>query len=187
MPVHSHSLHTRSALAYPQTPSSPVTHANLVPHRTNPHPTKALGPIALIAHSELSYAAPLAFPHPVLAALSVARLGKRSITWRVAVFPLPNDTRLAGRGAFTRAGEGVSFATGSAGGGSEEMEATAAAWGTVVHVFVDREAQRKSVECSEELRRLVEERGLVVVDGEEVAKSWAPLGAEGKEPVKAKL
>lgn len=100
---------------------------------------------------------------------------------------MPSDTRLAGRGTFAApAGEGLrvegGWAGAGAGAGGEGVEGVAAAWGTVTHVFVEREAQRKSVEVGEGLRRLVEEKGMVVEDDEEVGKSWARgEGAEGGE------
>lgn len=61
------------------------------------------------------------------------------------------------------------------------MGGTAAAWGTVTHVFVDRNEQRRSVVVGEGLRRLVEERMVVGDEEEGVAASWVPTESRGSE------
>lgn len=68
--------------------------------------------IAVVAESGCRYHAPLAFPQTVHAALRVARLGRRSVTWEIGIFAEPAPV------------------------------ARAAAHGFFVHVFVDRRTRR---------------------------------------------
>lgn len=50
-------------------------------------------PIAIVAETRCSYAAPLAFPEPVEVGLAVASLGRSSIRYRIGVFSV--DSQMA--------------------------------------------------------------------------------------------
>ena len=52
-------------------------------------------PIALVAETRCSYAAPLAFPEPVEIGLAVATLGRSSIRYRIGVFAEGAETGAA--------------------------------------------------------------------------------------------
>lgn len=86
------------------------------------------------------------------------------------MFPLPVDSQLAGTGHFLSpdAGDEPELRRDET---REVVNGTAAAYGLVTHVYVDRETQKKTVEVPEKLRRLAEGR-LMVPDGEETGRSW---------------
>ncbi|GAA6019691.1 hypothetical protein JCM11491_004886 [Sporobolomyces phaffii] len=119
-------------------------------------------PIGLIVHSETSFASQLAYPEPVVAAVSIATLSRRKIVWNVALFKARYTTTTTtpegdgGRGEF---GRKVGLVEPPEGKG--EGEATAAAWGTMTHVFVERGGERTKVvdalpaKWTEKLERLV--------------------------------
>lgn len=115
-------------------------------------------PIGLIVHSETSYNSQLSYPDPVIAALAIKELSPRKIVWNIALFSaeqLPEDSPSSS----TKEGEvGLKLRISRDGNGEEEVRA--AAWGTMTHVFVEREGRRKVVEKMPEgwegkLRRLI--------------------------------
>ncbi|GJN93077.1 hypothetical protein Rhopal_006122-T1 [Rhodotorula paludigena] len=153
-------------------------------------------PLGLIVSSNTTYAASLAYPQPVIAALAISRLSERSLTWRVALFageyaPAAESGdrgELSGfeledlcggeqagqeaaqgfeAGANTGArGAGVGRRVRLARSGSGKDEARAAAWGEMVHVFVDAETRRPVERLDEGVRRALE-RLVVAGTGEE--------------------
>ncbi|GAA5886448.1 hypothetical protein JCM6882_001642 [Rhodosporidiobolus microsporus] len=168
-----HAYPSPSSSSSPSSPSSPPS-APPPPH-----------PIGLIASSSLLYASSLAYPHPVVAALAVGKLGRRSVEWSVGLFegeyvPALAEGSGAGEGAggvegfdleaAVGAGEGEGAGQAAAGAGRPVRikggkGARAAAWGPMTHVFVD-EQSRKAIEGFEEGMRGALER-LVVVSKEE--------------------
>ncbi|GAA5902362.1 hypothetical protein JCM8208_007269 [Rhodotorula glutinis] len=153
-----------------------VTNAYLLHHAYPSPPTPR--PIGLIVNSATTYAASVAYPQPVVAALAVSQLGTRSVTWRVALFageyvdPAQEEGTAAGAGAgagerlsaaalsgftlddvqSTRVGAGrrVRLVRPAAGDGDDEPRA--AAYGEMVHVFVDEESRRPVKELDDGMR-----------------------------------
>lgn len=133
-----------------------ITNFYLINHVPRPTPTSP-PPLGLIVSSSTAYASSVAYPSPVIAALGVSSLGKSSVTWRVALFegeyvePAPSSSAaepssLAGWTLqdVTSGNGGVGRqvrlkATSSSGDGEP---ARAAAYGDMVHVFVDPETRR---------------------------------------------
>ncbi|KPV72589.1 uncharacterized protein RHOBADRAFT_39171 [Rhodotorula graminis WP1] len=99
-----------------------VTNAYLL-HHAYPSPP-APRPIGLIVNSATTYAASVAYPQPVVAALAVSHLGTRSVTWRVALFAAEYG----------------------------DDEPRAAAYGEMVHVFVDQDSRRPVKELDDGMR-----------------------------------
>lgn len=123
-----------------------ITHASL-------SPTSLSSPVGLVISSSFSYAAPLTYPSPLLAALSVASLGRSSVTYSVALFDAVDAGTGKGRGELVQGGwEGrvVSSAVKVREGGER-----AACWGSFTHVFVDPKT-RKSVGIPKESREALE-------------------------------
>ncbi|GAA5853455.1 hypothetical protein JCM9279_007243 [Rhodotorula babjevae] len=153
-----------------------ITNAYLL-HHAYPSPP-APRPIGLIVSSSTTYAASVAYPQPVVAALAVSHLGTRSVTWRVALFAGEYVEPWREEGAGVGAGEGraapaelsgftlddVESARGGGGGGAgrrvrlvrpaqgDDDEPRAAAYGDMVHVFVDDESRRPVKELEEGMR-----------------------------------
>lgn len=133
--------------------------------------------------SSTTYAASVAYPQPVVAALAVSHLGTRSVTWRVALFAgeyvepaREGDEGAAGASAREGEDEGraaeaalsgftlADVQSPHAGGGAGRRvrlvrpaagdgEPRAAAYGEAVHVFVDEESRRPVTELEEGMRR----------------------------------
>ncbi|GAA5921046.1 hypothetical protein JCM3775_004067 [Rhodotorula graminis] len=151
-----------------------VTNAYLL-HHAYPSPP-APRPIGLIVNSATTYAASVAYPQPVVAALAVSHLGTRSVTWRVALFAAEyvepaQDERAsaasAGAGERTSAAALSGFTLGDvqsthAGAGRRvrlvrpagegDDEPRAAAYGEMVHVFVDQDSRRPVKELDDGMR-----------------------------------
>ncbi|KDE06500.1 hypothetical protein MVLG_03152 [Microbotryum lychnidis-dioicae p1A1 Lamole] len=110
-------------------------------------------PVGLMVNSSLSFAAPLSFPSPILGALSVSSVSKSSITWQVGLFAaranpdrssISNGTQLAledhSDATFpTRFDSSIQVIPGKDG-----QLPTAAAWGSMTHVFVDEKTRRST-------------------------------------------
>lgn len=118
-------------------------------------------PIGLIVHSETSYNSQLSYPDPIIAGLSISSLSPRKIVWNIALFKadLLEQDEVEVKGEV-----GMKLRISRDEKKGEEMRA--AAWGTMTHVFVEREGRNKVVEklpdgWEEKLRGLVvaEERG----------------------------
>ncbi|APE17024.1 acyl-CoA thioesterase [Mycolicibacterium pallens] len=86
--------------------------------------------LGVVAESGCRYFAELAFPDPLTVGLSVARLGRTSVTYRLAVFASPHDPA----------------------GTDDHPVAAVGHW---VHVYVDRES-RRPVPIPAEIRTLLE-------------------------------
>lgn len=104
----------------------------LVPQSTD-------SPIGLVVSSSFSYAAALEFPAPLLAGLSVTKLGRSSVRYAVALFSAEAVARTSSLEAATATGNGkhadFSFTL--------RMRSTAAAaYGEMTHVFVDPKTRR---------------------------------------------
>ncbi|BGP42843.1 Thioesterase domain-containing protein [Rhodotorula kratochvilovae] len=117
-------------------------------------------PLGLIVSSNTTYASSLAYPQPVIAALAVSKLTARSVVWRVALFggeyAAPSSAgvgdalsghTLADLSGGEGAGRKVRLARGADG-----QDARAAAWGEMVHVFVDPETRRPVKQLGERMR-----------------------------------
>jgi acyl-CoA thioester hydrolase len=115
-----------------------INHAELTPSSPS-------APIGLVVSSTFSYAAPLSYPSPILAALSVQSLGRSSVDYSVALFPAL-DIRTNGTGGRGSFGEGRKV-----GMELERVGEKPATWGVFRHVFVDPETG-KSVEIPEGAR-----------------------------------
>ncbi|GAA5873847.1 hypothetical protein JCM3774_000700 [Rhodotorula dairenensis] len=132
-----------------------ITNFYLINHVPRPTPTSP-PPLGLIVSSSTAYASSVAYPSPVIAALGVSALGKSSVTWRVALFegeyvePASSTTTGHGHGGPNLAGWTLQDATSGSGAGrpvrlkraSDGQPARAAAYGDMVHVFVDPESRR---------------------------------------------
>jgi acyl-CoA thioester hydrolase len=131
----------------------------------------------LIVSSSTSYASSLSYPSPVVAALAVSNLSARSVTWRIALFEGEYVPALEGDKAGQDGGMegfGLEALRDREGGVGRKLrvkrdektgeEVRAAAWGDMVHVFVDEQSRRPLKELDEGLRRALE-RLLVKVDG----------------------
>jgi len=86
--------------------------------------------LGVVAESGCRYYAELKFPDPLAVGLAVERLGRTSVTYRLAVFQAPHDPLAGGDHAVAAVGH----------------------W---VHVYVDRDT-RKPVLIPEEIRALLE-------------------------------
>lgn len=86
--------------------------------------------LGVVAESGCRYYAELRFPDPLVVGLAVTRLGRTSVTYRLAVFQSPHDP---------------------IGSGDHEV----AAVGHWVHVYVDR-ATRRPVPVPDEIRALLQ-------------------------------
>ena len=81
-------------------------------HHASLSPTSLTSPVGLVINSSFSYAAPLTYPSPLLAAMAVQALGKSSVTYSVALFDALDSRaevekekggeRGTGRGEFVR-------------------------------------------------------------------------------------
>lgn len=119
-------------------------------------PSSPTSPIGLIVSSSCTYLAPLTFPAPVLAALTVGRLGRSTVEWRIALWPAKAATaqddgsasRYGTPGVLDRSGAGEVRST-------HRIVGPCAAYGTFTHVFVDP-STRKSVELAPQTRRGLE-------------------------------
>ncbi|GAA5900852.1 Rtp1p [Sporobolomyces salmoneus] len=104
-------------------------------------------PIGLIVHSETSFKGQLSFPEPVLAALSVLELSNRKVVWKVGLFKAEyctsSEDEKEGKGNRGEFGRKVRIVRNGEEG--KEEETTAAAWGTMTHVFVERGGGRNKV------------------------------------------
>ncbi|GAA6057961.1 hypothetical protein JCM3770_000652 [Rhodotorula araucariae] len=115
-------------------------------------------PLGLIVNSSTTYASSLAYPQPVIAALAVSRLSARTVVWRVALFggeyvaPPASDDALAGHTLDDLVGGAGAGRKVRLGRGSDGAEPRAAAWGEMVHVFVDPESRRPVQELEEGMR-----------------------------------
>jgi len=115
-------------------------------------------PIGLIVHSETSYNSQLSYPDPVIAALAIKELSPRKIVWNIALFSAEQLPR-SQKEEEEEEGEVVGMRLRiSRDGDGKEMRA--AAWGTMTHVFVEREGRRKVIDKMPEgwegkLRRLI--------------------------------
>ncbi|GAA5832077.1 hypothetical protein JCM11251_002809 [Rhodosporidiobolus azoricus] len=152
--------------AYPSAPSSSSSSPSSSAPEPSPHP------IGLITSSTLSYASSLSYPFPVVAALAISTLGRRSVQWSIALFageyiPALKPGEVGGFEMDHVVGKGGEGAEAGAGrrikikGGKE---AKAAAWGKMVHVFVNQD-DRKVIEGFDDGMREALER-LVVSEGE---------------------
>ncbi len=86
--------------------------------------------LGVVAESGCRYYAELRFPDPLAVGLAVARLGRTSVTYRLAVFQAPHDPL----------------------GGGDHGVAAVGHW---VHVYVDR-ATRRPIPIPGEVRMLLE-------------------------------
>ncbi|SCV69370.1 BQ2448_2390 [Microbotryum intermedium] len=103
-------------------------------------------PVGLMVNSSLSFAAPLAFPSPILAALSVSSVSKSSITWQVGLFAARASNSNFGSIGTLAGSSGSSFPKTFASSievveGKDGGVPTAAAWGSMTHVFVDEKTR----------------------------------------------
>ena len=89
--------------------------------------------IGLVVSSSCRYYASVEFPRRLLAGLSIAKCGKSSVTYRLAIF----DAEVLPRGVFDAVATG-NYAAAVAGTGKVE----AACVGFFTHVFVDRVTRR---------------------------------------------
>ncbi|KAK9895132.1 Thioesterase/thiol ester dehydrase-isomerase [Cystobasidium minutum MCA 4210] len=93
-------------------------------------PSSQDAPIGLVVSSSFSYNAPLEFPAPLLAGLSVTKLGKSSVTYGIALFAAKR---------LSRTGDAQ---TGIFDSKLQMISETAAAYGEMTHVFVDPHTRR---------------------------------------------
>ncbi|GAA5877886.1 hypothetical protein JCM1840_002937 [Sporobolomyces johnsonii] len=133
-----------------------ITNQYLLEHcRINVPPS----PIGLLVSSSTSFASSLSYPAPLIAALSVSSLSARTVVWSVALFAAeyvpvscqPGDWtgyELDGHG---EVGRRVRIKR-DAGG----REVKAAAWGTMTHVFVDRDTRRPVERLPDEMSAMLE-------------------------------
>lgn len=89
------------------------------------------GPIGLVVASGCRYHAALAFPQPLVGGLTVAKLGKTSVTYHVGIFASKSSGSSRSEGTETNEGK-------------VEGEGLAAASGFFTHVFVDPVSRRPS-------------------------------------------
>ncbi|KWU44516.1 hypothetical protein RHOSPDRAFT_33844 [Rhodotorula sp. JG-1b] len=130
-----------------------ITNFYLINHVPRPTPTSP-PPLGLIVSSSTAYASSVAYPSPVIAALGVSSLGKSSVTWRIALFEgeyvepasLSSATETSSLAGWTlqdvtsgNGGVGRQVRLKSSSGGEP---ARAAAYGDMVHVFVDPDSRR---------------------------------------------
>ncbi|MCH9667977.1 MAG: acyl-CoA thioesterase [Actinomycetia bacterium] len=90
----------------------------------------AAGWLAVVAESGCRYFAELTFPDPLTVGLAVERIGRTSVTYRLAVFPSPQ-------------------------GATDATDRPVAAVGHWVHVYVDR-ANRRPMPIPEQIGVLLE-------------------------------
>ncbi|GAA5992217.1 hypothetical protein JCM10908_001825 [Rhodotorula pacifica] len=130
-----------------------ITNFYLINHVPRPSPTSS-PPLGLIVSSSTAYASSVAYPSPVIAALGVSALGKSSVTWRVALFEGeyvdPLSSSVAGGSLAGWTLQDVLQSEGGAGrlvrlkkqSQKDGPPPRAAAYGEMVHVFVDPETRR---------------------------------------------
>jgi acyl-CoA thioester hydrolase len=139
---------------FPPSPACTVTpQINHVPRPTPTSPP----PLGLIVSSSTAYASSVAYPSPVIAALGVSSLGKSSVTWRVALFEGEYVDPASSSSSSSSSEETSSLAgwtlqdvmSGNGGVGRQVRLKSrggepprAAAYGDMVHVFVDPESRR---------------------------------------------
>jgi len=111
-----------------------INHCGMVPHSQT-------SPIALAVSADTTYLSSISFPSPVLAALSVVKLGKSSVTYRVGLFEATKKTTVESNGIST-----VRL---------EPTSRTASAFGHFVHVYVDPKT-RRPVEIPAQARQVLE-------------------------------
>ncbi len=138
-----------------------VNHALLTPH----NPTQ---PIGLVVSSSFSYPASLAYPEPLLAGLSISKLGTSSVPYEVGLFSAIDTTGFQGRGRFTtdtltpptegatllgeieRKGEVLSQVN------LKLKTGKAATHGQFVHVFATSDGSQKSTPIPDKARKILE-------------------------------
>lgn len=139
---------------FPPSPACTVTpQINHVPRPTPTSPP----PLGLIVSSSTAYASSVAYPSPVIAALGVSSLGKSSVTWRVALFEgeyvdpaSSSSSSAASEETSSLAGWTLQDVMSGNGGVGRQVRLKssggepprAAAYGDMVHVFVDPESRR---------------------------------------------
>ncbi|GAA97526.1 uncharacterized protein L969DRAFT_83824 [Mixia osmundae IAM 14324] len=100
-------------------------------------PTSTDKPIGLIISSSTTYLSSLAFPSPFMAALSVDKIGRSSVRYRVALFPARAASQTGQSGALAKSEQD------RVGKVSLELEGEqAAAFGELTHVFCDPVSRR---------------------------------------------
>ncbi|KAG0657831.1 hypothetical protein C6P46_006193 [Rhodotorula mucilaginosa] len=133
-----------------------ITNFYLINHVPRPTPTSP-PPLGLIVSSSTAYASSVAYPSPVIAALGVSSLGKSSVTWRVALFEgeyvdpaSSSSSSAASEETSSLAGWTLQDVMSGNGGVGRQVRLKssggepprAAAYGDMVHVFVDPESRR---------------------------------------------
>ncbi|GAA5870448.1 hypothetical protein JCM8547_004034 [Rhodosporidiobolus lusitaniae] len=151
------------------------------PSHPSPPPSSPVTPltqIGLIVDARTTYSSSLSFPQPVVGALAVEKLGRRSVVWKVALFEgeycaSPFSSTAGSGAAEGEIAEGyrLSDALGGADTGEEAGGAgrqvrikrdaagqpvRAAAHGTMTHVFVDRESRAAVEELEERVKKELE-------------------------------
>ncbi|BGP10776.1 hypothetical protein JCM10049v2_006668 [Rhodotorula toruloides] len=129
-----------------------------------PRPPSSPPPLGLIVSSSTSYASSLSYPSPIVAALAVSNLSARSVTWRIALFEGEYVPPLDAGGEVGMDGFSLDSLREGAVGRKVRVkkdeksgeEVRAAAWGEMVHVFVEEESRRPLKEMGEGLRRALE-------------------------------
>ncbi|BGP27072.1 hypothetical protein JCM10295v2_006034 [Rhodotorula toruloides] len=138
-----------------------ITNHYLIHQVRRPSPSSP-PPLGLIVSSITSYSSSLSYPSPLIAALAVSRLSARSVTWRVALFEgeyVPSEEEGGGgmEGFDLEAlGKGELGRQVRVRRDGKGEEVKAAAWGEMVHVFVDQESRRPVKEMDEGLRGALE-------------------------------
>jgi acyl-CoA thioester hydrolase len=104
-----------------------------------------------MVNSQISFRSSLAYPEPLVAACSIVKLGRSSVVWAVALFAGSSEPTTNAPKSFT------SSSGGCAKGLDENLLAsrTAAAYGTMTHVYVDP-GTGKSIDIPPEARTSLE-------------------------------
>ncbi|BFZ55299.1 hypothetical protein PYCC9005_002339 [Savitreella phatthalungensis] len=123
------------------------------------------GPIGLVVASDCRYHASVEFPRRLLAGLAIAKVGKSSVTYRLAIFDAETQPTLRKLVVASQSGiipnEALRNAVAADARASSEGQAElpqAAAVGHFTHVFVDRKSRRPvamTKQMKEEFERIV--------------------------------
>lgn len=112
-------------------------------------PSSVTSPIGLVISSSFNYKAALEFPDPILAGLSVMKLGKSSVTYAIALFSVENIRRTSDLRAANQDNDtGHSDFTYTF---RLKKETKAACFGEMTHVFVDPKT-RRPIDMSQSVR-----------------------------------
>jgi len=115
-------------------------------------PLSASEPIGLVVASSFKYALSLEFPRPILAGLSVTKLGRSSVTYAVALFSAEISSRTSALPNGTSTGISSNVTAAPFDFTYRLSTDAAACYGSMTHVFVDPKT-RRPVEMPEQMKK----------------------------------